>query len=86
MRVSPCAWFGRSLDEVKGLSRKVTGVAHNHLEGLKEAEVTVVATYLVRCRQSKDEIRLIMRDYYADVPSLDELRPTYCLQKLIMVY
>ena len=34
MRVSPCAWFARSLEEMKELSYKVTSVTHNNPEGL----------------------------------------------------
>ncbi len=49
MRVSPCAWFGHSLDEVKDLSYEVAGVTHNHLKGLKEAQATAVAIYWARC-------------------------------------
>ena len=78
MRVSPCAWFGRNLDKVKDLSYKVTSVTHNHPEGIKGAEATAVAIYLARCGQSKEEIHLAMQAYYVDVPSLDEIRPTYC--------
>lgn len=40
MRVSACGWAGRTLDEVKAMSRAVTEVTHNHLEGIKGAEAT----------------------------------------------
>ena len=35
MRVSACGWAGRTLDEVKAMSRAVTEVTHNHPEGIK---------------------------------------------------
>jgi ADP-ribosylglycohydrolase len=38
MRVSACGWVGRTLDELKTMSRAVTEVTHNHLEGVKGAE------------------------------------------------
>ena len=37
MRVSACGWAGRTLDEVKAMSRAVTEVTHNHPEGIKGA-------------------------------------------------
>ena len=40
MRVSGCGYVGRTIDEVKQLSRAVTEVTHNHPEGLKGAEAT----------------------------------------------
>ena len=48
MRVSACGWSGRTLDEVKAMSRAVTEVTHNHPEGIKGAEATAVATFLAR--------------------------------------
>lgn len=77
MRVSPCAWFGRSLEEVKDLAYKVTCVSHNHPEGLKGAEATAVAVYLARTGRTKAEIRQAMADYYQIDFTLDDIRPTY---------
>ena len=78
MRVSPVAWFARSLEEVKDLSYKVTCVTHNHPEGLKGAEATAVAIYLARTGHTKEEIREVMeRDYYKLDFTLDEIRATY---------
>ena len=36
MRVSACGYLGNSLEEVKLLSKIVTEVSHNHIEGIKE--------------------------------------------------
>lgn len=78
MRVSACGWAGRTLDEVKAMSRAVTEVTHNHLEGIKGAEATAVATFLARTGKSKEEIRsVIVRDYYPLDFTLDEIRPDY---------
>ena len=52
MRVSACGFVGKTLDEVKELSRKVTEITHNHPEGLKGAEATAVAIYLARTGSS----------------------------------
>ena len=78
MRVSACGWAGRTLDEVKAMSRAVTEVTHNHPEGIKGAEATAVATFLARTGKSMEEIREVMvRDYYPLDFTLDEIRPKY---------
>ena len=64
MRVSACGWAGRTLDEVKAMSRAVTEVKHNHPEGIKGADVTAVATFLARAGKSQDESRaVVVSDY-----------------------
>jgi len=45
MRVSPVAWFAKSEEEVKILSKRVTEVTHDHPEGLKGAEVTAMCIF-----------------------------------------
>ena len=78
MRVSACGWAGRTLDEVKAMSRAVTEVTHNHPEGIKGAEATAVATFLARTGKSKEEIKeVVVRDYYPLDFTLDEIRPGY---------
>lgn len=77
MRVSPCAWFGRTLEEVKDLAYKVTAVTHNHPEGLKGAEATAVAIYLARTGHTKEEIASEMRKYYKIDFTLDAVRDSY---------
>ena len=78
MRVSACGWAGQTLDEVKAMSRAVTEVTHNHLEGIKGAEATAIATFFARTGKSMEEIReVIVRDYYPLGFTLDEIRPTY---------
>ena len=78
MRVSACGWAGRTLDEVKAMSRAVTEVTHNHPEGIKGAEATAVATFLACTGKSMEEIKaVIVRDYYPLDFTLDEIRPVY---------
>ena len=78
MRVSACGWAGRTLDEVKAMSRAVTEVTHNHPEGIKGAEATAVATFLARTGKPMDDIKaVVVRDYYPLDFTLDEIRPTY---------
>ncbi len=78
MRVSACGWAGRTLDEVKAMSRAVTEVTHNHPEGIKGAEATAVATFLARTGKTMEEIKaVVVRDYYPLGFTLDEIRPIY---------
>lgn len=78
IRVSACGWVGRTLDEVKSISRAVTEVTHNHPEGIKGAEATAVATFLARIGKPKEEIKsALIRDYYPLDFTLDEIRPSY---------
>ena len=78
MRVSACGWAGRTLDEVKAMSRAVTEVTHNHPEGIKGAEAAAVATFLARMGTPKNVIKeVVLRDYYPIDFTLDEIRPGY---------
>ncbi len=78
MRVSPCAYVADNVDEVKRISRMVTGVTHNHAEGMKGAEAVAVAVFMARTGCSKEEIReTVLRDYYSIDFTLDEIRETY---------
>ncbi|MBO4539473.1 MAG: ADP-ribosylglycohydrolase family protein [Clostridia bacterium] len=78
MRVSPCAYFARSLEEVKCLSFQVTSVSHNHSEGIKGAEATAVATYMALHGTPKEEIRTYLRkNYYKLNFKLDDIRADY---------
>lgn len=78
MRISPVGVIAESVDEVKLLSRAVTSVSHNHVEGLKGAEATAMAIFLARTGHSKDQIReYILENYYEIDFSLDEIRDSY---------
>lgn len=78
MRVSACGWAGRTLDEVKALSRAVTEVTHDHPEGIKGAEATAVCVFLARQGKSKDEIGAYVRaNYYPLDFTLDDIRAGY---------
>ena len=78
MRVSPCAWAAKSLDEALAMSDAVTAVTHNHPEGMKGARAITAATFLARKGKTIDEIRNhITENYYLIDFSLDDIRPTY---------
>ncbi|SFE52549.1 ADP-ribosylglycohydrolase family protein [Trichococcus pasteurii] len=78
MRISPVAYAGRTEKEIQRLSETVTGVSHNHEEGLKGAEATATAIYMARSGSSKDEIRKRIGENYYDLDfTLDEIRDSY---------
>lgn len=65
MRVSPVAYIGKNIEEVKFLSREVTKVSHNHEEGIKGAEATAVAIFMAKKGSGKEEIKSEMKKYYS---------------------
>ncbi|MDR1662452.1 MAG: ADP-ribosylglycohydrolase family protein [Azoarcus sp.] len=78
MRVSPAAIVARTLEEAIRLARIVTGVTHNHPEGLKGAEATATAIFMARSGASKNDIRdAVGRHYYPLDFTIDAIRPGY---------
>jgi ADP-ribosyl-[dinitrogen reductase] hydrolase len=78
MRISPVGFFAKSAEEVRKLSNVITGVTHNHKEGLKGAEATAMAIFLARQGCTKPEIRhRIQRDYYPLNFKINDIRATY---------
>lgn len=79
MRVSGVGWFANSEDEVKSMSEAVTGVTHNHPEGLKGAETVAMCIYYARIGKDKEFIRDYIIKQYPEVEYLDyeELRRTF---------
>lgn len=78
MRISPVASIAASEEEIKALSKAITGVSHNHVEGLKGAEATAMAIYLVRSGHGKAEIRKVVSDQYYNLDfCLDDIRAAY---------
>lgn len=78
MRVSPCGFAAKSLEEAKQFARSVSEITHNHEEGLKGAEATAVAIYLARQGYLKDEIKTYIVNHYYDIDfTLDEIREDY---------
>jgi len=78
MRVSACGFIAQTEKEAKKLSKKVTGVTHNHPEGIKGAEAVVIAIFLARMGSSKNEIKeRIEKDYYKLDFTLGSIREHY---------
>ena len=67
MRISPVGWVAESEEEVKGLSKIVTEISHNHPEGLKGAEAVAMGVYLARIGKNKEEIRHRLQAYYPEL-------------------
>ena len=78
MRVSPCGFAAKTMEEAIALARAVTKVTHNHPEGMKAAEAVSVAIFMARSGKSLAEIREhIENKYYKINFTLDQIRPTY---------
>ena len=78
MRVSSCGWAARSVDEAKELSRLVTGVTHDHPEGLKGAEAIAAGIRVILSGGTQDELRAFWsRGYYPLDFILDSIRDEY---------
>ncbi|MGI6363649.1 MAG: ADP-ribosylglycohydrolase family protein [Bacillota bacterium] len=78
MRISPVGFVAGSEAEAVRLSEAITAVTHNHPEGLKGAEATVIAIFMARQGKSKEEIKArISAAYYPLDFSIDQIRPTY---------
>ena len=78
MRVSPCGFAAATWDEALSFARAVTGVTHNHPEGLKAAEAVTGAIFLARNGKSLQEIRNYITDHYYKIDfTLDGIRSSY---------
>ncbi|NLL20095.1 MAG: ADP-ribosylglycohydrolase [Clostridia bacterium] len=78
MRISPVGFMAGTETEVIQLSKAVTGVTHNHPEGIKGAEAVAVVVFMARQGCTKDEIRdQIDRFYYPLDFTIDGIRDTY---------
>ncbi len=77
MRVSPVAWFARSLAECERLALLTALPTHNHPDGIAGAQATAGATFLALHGATKDEIKAYVERFYRMDFTLDEIRPTY---------
>lgn len=78
MRISPVGFAARTESEACMLSEVVTGVTHDHDEGIKGAEATAVAIYMAKRGFTKSEIRnRIISNYYSLDFTIDDIRDSY---------
>lgn len=78
MRISPVGFVAKSEEEAVRMSKIVTSVTHNHKEGVKGAEATVIAIYMARHGYDKEKIRdRIQQEYYDLDFTIDGIRDGY---------
>ena len=81
MRISSVAEINKDLNKALEMSDIVTGVTHNHPEGLKGARATVHAMFLAREKKDPKEIKKIIKDiYYPEMDAsftINNIRKTY---------
>lgn len=56
MRVSPCGFYAKTLNEALDLAKRSAEITHNHPEGIKEAQAIATAVFLAHRQTPKDEI------------------------------
>ncbi|MCQ2739812.1 MAG: ADP-ribosylglycohydrolase family protein [bacterium] len=57
MRVSPCGYFAKTIDEARELARISAMPTHNHEEGIKGAEAIASAIWMARSGGNKEQIK-----------------------------
>ncbi len=78
MRVGPAAWAASTAEEALRLSDIVTGVTHNHPEGLKGARAVALSVFLARKGESRETIRQEIRQRFYPLDfTLAEIRDSY---------
>lgn len=82
MRVSPVAWFARSLEECERLARLTAEPTHDHPDGITGAQATAGAVYLARHGADKAAIKAYVEKYYKIDFTLDEIRDTYTFNEI----
>jgi type I restriction enzyme M protein len=82
MRVSPVAWFARSLEECERLARLTAEPTHDHPDGIAGAQATAGATYLALHGAGKEEIKAYVEKYYDLDFTLDGIRDTYYFNEI----
>ena len=84
MRVSPVAYIAKSKEDLLELSDLVTGVTHNHPEGMKGARSIALATYMALHGASKEDIREMALSMYPEIATFtyDDLVKNYHFNEL----
>jgi ADP-ribosylglycohydrolase len=79
MRVSPVALLTDDLDELLELACRSAVVTHDHPEGIKGAQATVLAIHYARQKFSPEDIRSLVADFsgYDMDRCVDDIRPGY---------
>ena len=64
MRVSSVAWLYNDLETDRRMARLSAEVTHNHPEGIKGAEATASAIFLVRTGRTKAEVKAYIEEHF----------------------
>lgn len=79
MRVSPCGYYGNSIEEVLELAKQSAEVTHNHPEGIKGAQAIAASIFLARQQKTKEQIRSYIEETFGyDLHrTCEDIRPHY---------
>ena len=79
MRVSPCGFYAKNLEEALDLAKQSAEVTHNHPEGIKGAQAIASAIFLAREGKNKEQIAdYIEKTFEYDLNrTCESIRPTY---------
>ena len=78
MRVSPCGFAARTMEEALTLAEASAVVTHNHPQAIKGAQAAAACIYLARTGSSKESIRDYVRAHFYPLnQTLDQIRPNY---------
>lgn len=77
MRISGVGWAEDETPELKLISDIITGVTHNHREGIKGAFITAELIRMARIGKSKMEMKIFAERYYNLEFDYDELVANY---------
>jgi len=67
MRISAVGFLSKSLEEVKAKSKVITSVSHNHIEGIKGAEVAATMVFLAKNGATKEELKKYACEMYPEI-------------------
>lgn len=67
MRISPIAYIAKTKEELIELSDLVTGVTHNHPEGIKGARSIALAIFMALHGNTKEEIKEMAISFYPEI-------------------
>ena len=77
MRVSPCGYAAKSVEECLELAKNSALCSHNDPEGVKGAQAIALAIYVMKQKlRTRNSVRDILNKYYPEYSSktLDEIR------------
>ena len=80
MRVSPCGFYAKTLDEALQLAKISAEVTHNHPEGIKGAQAIAACIFLARQGKDKKQICDYVEAHFEGYNlhrTLAEIRPDY---------